>query len=192
MPLELSEESLAKPVLALVDVSGSVSSEVWERQLLFALDFAAGAGGWVGFFDHAFQEPLHELTAASVASLISEGMPRGGGTVAEAMRQAAEDLPEDRGPIRMLMLSDWCFSMPKTPRSMGMLEGDELFMAGDCAAPGSSDTDENLEGLARVIPLWVRALSSEEVWGFKARMEAGEIEGVMAGGRGASVRKRAL
>lgn len=174
----LTDESWAKPVLALIDTSGSVSDEVIESQLLFALSFAGEAGGLVGFFDTEMRSELMPLTPQTVGRLIAaDGFPGRGGTDLIAVKEAMESLPQGRGPMRLAVLSDWAFGMPKDREEFSLSEGDEMFMMGDCLPPGQSQTESLLDIHKNqgVIAPWVNAWGSQEALAFASQLEAQQI-----------------
>lgn len=173
----LSEESLAKPALALIDVSGSATREMIESQLLFTLSFAGKAGGLVGFFDTQLRSELMPLTAQTVGRLMAGEFPGGGGTDLGAAKAALDSLPSGRGPMRVALFSDWYFDLPQRREELGLLKEDELFLLGDCMGPQATQTEEMLAAhrSAGRIPDWIQAWGSHETQALASEAEALEI-----------------
>lgn len=95
-----------------------------------------------------------------------------------ALKEAVDLLGPERGDIRILGLSDWCYEPPRERGELGAREGDEVFLAGDCMEPGASKTDEMMGGMKKsgVCPEWIQMLDARAAWGFAVAQEALEID----------------
>lgn len=134
-----------KPLLALIDTSGSVSRQDIERQLCAALSLTGAAGGWFAFYDHELRSELTPLTADTVGETIACGhYPGGGGDDVPGVVSAALALMEESGwagPARVAIFSDLMCRLPTLAQLDRKREGDEFYLCGDCREPEASLTD---------------------------------------------------
>ena len=115
------EEQAARPVLFMVDTSGSVHSAELNRvygEICGALEqFAGQLNGWVGFFDTRSYGPFPFADEAALAALCPQG---GGGTdLAAAFEPLARFLQNER-PASVVVFTDGRGDFPPESAAQGI------------------------------------------------------------------------